>query len=41
MEEKGMTTLQLDVTDADSITRCKARITELTGGGLDILVNNA
>ncbi len=41
MEEEGITTLQLDVTDADSIAHCKAQVSELTGGRLDILVNNA
>ncbi len=36
-----MTTLQLDVTDAASIARCRDQVAELAGGRLDILVNNA
>ncbi|THH14041.1 hypothetical protein EW146_g6252 [Bondarzewia mesenterica] len=34
-------TLQLDVTDTNSILSAKSRVAELTGGKLDILVNNA
>ena len=41
MAEMGMTTLALDVTDAESIKMCHAQVAELTGGKLDILVNNA
>ncbi|KAF7970420.1 hypothetical protein HWV62_24159 [Athelia sp. TMB] len=37
----GITTLVLDVTDADSIARVKEEVTKITGGTLDILVNNA
>ncbi|KAI5864043.1 NAD(P)-binding protein [Durotheca rogersii] len=37
----GMSTLALDVTDADSIKRCHQEVASLTGGKLDILVNNA
>lgn len=38
---KGMTTLALDVTNIESIANCKQKVSELTGGRLDILVNNA
>ncbi|KAG6009741.1 hypothetical protein E4U21_001489 [Claviceps maximensis] len=41
LEESGMTALQLEVTDAESIAACKTRVAEITGGRLDILVNNA
>ena len=41
MEEIGMTGIALDVTDEDSIARCKEEVTALTGGKLDFLVNNA
>lgn len=37
----GMSTAQLDVTDKDSIAACKAEVAKMTGGRLDILVNNA
>lgn len=37
----GMSALELDVTKAESIAKCKAEVAELTGGKLDILVNNA
>lgn len=37
----GMSTLALDVTDAESIKTCHAEVAKLTGGKLDILVNNA
>ena len=37
----GMSTLQLDVTNAESIAKCHQAVSELTGGRLDILVNNA
>jgi len=33
--------LQLDVTDAQSIARCKEAVVQRTGGRLDVLVNNA
>jgi NAD(P)-dependent dehydrogenase (short-subunit alcohol dehydrogenase family) len=36
-----LTALQLEVTSAASIAACKAHVTQLTGGKLDILVNNA
>jgi 1-acylglycerone phosphate reductase len=41
MEDMGMTTIALDVTDADSIAACKEKVSDLTGGKLDYLVNNA
>lgn len=41
MEDMGMTAIGLDVTDAESIARCKEEVSELTGGKLDFLVNNA
>jgi 1-acylglycerone phosphate reductase len=37
----GMTTLALDVTDEASIKACHDAVSTLTGGKLDILVNNA
>lgn len=36
-----MSAVALDVTDSASIEKCKAQVTEITGGTLDILVNNA
>ena len=39
--KQGMTTIALDVTQAESIASCKAQVDKLTGGKLDILVNNA
>lgn len=35
------TCLQLDVTNETSIVACKDEVVKLTGGKLDILVNNA
>lgn len=37
----GMSALALDVTDAESIKRCHDEVANITGGKLDILVNNA
>ncbi|KAI4859147.1 NAD(P)-binding protein, partial [Hypoxylon rubiginosum] len=37
----GMSTLALDVTDAESIKTCHDEVAKLTNGKLDILVNNA
>ncbi|KAI1761596.1 NAD(P)-binding protein [Hypoxylon sp. FL1150] len=37
----GMSTLALDVTDAESIKACHEGVAKLTNGKLDILVNNA
>lgn len=37
----GLTAVRLDVDDEDSINKAKARVEEITGGKLDILVNNA
>lgn len=37
----GYTCLQLDVTDQNSIAACAEQVAKLTGGKLDILVNNA
>lgn len=37
----GMSVVALDVTSKESIASCKARVEQLTGGRLDILVNNA
>jgi 1-acylglycerone phosphate reductase len=36
-----MSTFELDVTSEESIAACKKQVTELTGGTLDVLVNNA
>ena len=41
LDREGFSVLQLDVTDEASIARCKADVDALTGGKLDILVNNA
>ncbi|KXJ93491.1 hypothetical protein Micbo1qcDRAFT_146453 [Microdochium bolleyi] len=38
---KGMRTVVLDVTNADSIAAAHKEVAEITGGRLDILVNNA
>jgi 1-acylglycerone phosphate reductase len=37
----GMSTLSLEVTSAESIAAAKIEVDALTGGYLDILVNNA
>ena len=37
----GMDTVLLDVTDTAAITAAKEQVHSLTGGKLDILVNNA
>lgn len=36
-----MTTLVLDVTDRDAIRKVRDELATLTGGKLDILINNA
>lgn len=41
LQDPNISVMQLDVTKADSIARCKEKVIELTGGRLDILVNNA
>ncbi|KAI0156586.1 NAD(P)-binding protein [Xylariaceae sp. FL1272] len=41
LAELGMSTVELDVTDAESITTCHDEVAKITGGKLDILVNNA
>jgi 1-acylglycerone phosphate reductase len=41
LAELGMTTLNLDVTKRDSISAARKYVQALTGGKLDILVNNA
>ncbi len=41
MAALGMTTLALDVTNETSIKTCHDEVSKLTGGKLDILVNNA
>ncbi|KAK2592011.1 NADPH-dependent 1-acyl dihydroxyacetone phosphate reductase [Conoideocrella luteorostrata] len=41
LEELGMSAVQLEVTNAESIAACKAEVASITGGKLDILVNNA
>lgn len=37
----GITTLVLDVADLNSVNQAKDEVMKLTGGMLDILVNNA
>lgn len=41
LQALGIETFSLDVTNADSISGLKKQIEELTGGTLNILVNNA
>lgn len=36
-----MSVVQLDVTDSASVAACKAEVAKITGGWLDVLVNNA
>jgi 1-acylglycerone phosphate reductase len=38
---QGIETLELDVTDDDSVRKTREATAKLTGGKLDILVNNA
>ena len=37
----GITILRLEVTDADNIRKVRQEVEAMTGGKLDILVNNA
>ena len=41
LADLGMTALQLDVTNNDTVLRVRDQVTEMTGGKLDVLVNNA
>ncbi|KAI1179815.1 NAD(P)-binding protein [Nemania sp. FL0916] len=41
LADLGISTVALDVTDAESIKKCHAEVAEINGGKLDILVNNA
>ncbi|KAG5982363.1 hypothetical protein E4U55_001993 [Claviceps digitariae] len=41
LRKDGMIALPLDVTNQDSIMSCREEVVKMTGGGLDILVNNA
>jgi 1-acylglycerone phosphate reductase len=41
MQGPSVSVLELDVTKPSSIAECKEKVTELTGGKLDILINNA
>jgi NAD(P)-dependent dehydrogenase (short-subunit alcohol dehydrogenase family) len=41
LEAIGMSAVQLDVTNQESINRCKSDVAQITGGRLDVLVNNA
>lgn len=41
IEAMGMSTLSLDVTNAEDIEKARKEVEVLTGGNLDILVNNA
>lgn len=41
MADMGMSAVALDVTKADSIKACHEEVTKITGGKLNILVNNA
>ena len=41
LADLGIVTLSLEVDQEESINVCKEKVKELTGGGLDYLVNNA
>jgi 1-acylglycerone phosphate reductase len=41
LQALGIDTISLDVTDTAAITAAKEQVHTLTGGGLDIFVNNA
>ncbi|KAH6886233.1 hypothetical protein B0T10DRAFT_490874 [Thelonectria olida] len=41
MQGPNVSVLELDVTKPSSIAECKEKVVELTGGKLDILINNA
>ena len=41
LEAMGMSTLSLDVTNTGDIESARKEVERLTGGTLDILVNNA
>ena len=41
LEAMGITTLELDVLSEKSIAACVSQVSQLTGGRLDILINNA
>ena len=41
LADLGIETLSLEVDQATSISVCKEKVKELTGGKLDYLVNNA
>lgn len=41
MADMGMSTVELDVTNKESIAACHQKVDKITGGKLDILVNNA
>jgi len=41
LTELGITTIALDVTDPESVRRARDHVSEVTGGTLDVLVNNA
>lgn len=41
LSDLGIEKYELDVTDANAITRLRSILVELLGGKLDILVNNA
>jgi NAD(P)-dependent dehydrogenase (short-subunit alcohol dehydrogenase family) len=41
LEDAGITTITLDVTDEKSVLTAKEQVVSITGGALDILINNA
>jgi 1-acylglycerone phosphate reductase len=41
LEDMGMSTLSLDVTNVEDVENARKEVELLTGGKLDILVNNA
>ncbi|KAI1809731.1 hypothetical protein GGS20DRAFT_260452 [Poronia punctata] len=41
LAQQGITSVPLDVTNQDSIVECRKKVVDITGGRLDVLVNNA
>ena len=41
LEAAGIETIELDVSKVDEIAKVRDQVQELTGGRLDVLVNNA
>ncbi len=41
LESMGISTISLDVTNSENIAAARMEVEKLTGGALDILINNA